>query len=132
MEKKLSLRLKYLEFVFLLFFFNLLSMLFAKFSIVISLQKNIKTHKNHISHYSYENNTFLTLSFFLFRLSVREAEGATSPFLNAALYCETLEQTKIPPLEPNTPGLFLWRSIYLSIYLVNIRIKAGQVLSRCT
>lgn len=40
MEKKLSLRLKYLEFVFLLlFFFNLLSMLFAKFSIVISLQK---------------------------------------------------------------------------------------------
>lgn len=52
MEKKLSLRLKYLEFVFLLlFFFNLLSMLFAKFSIVISLQKKtIKTHKNHISN----------------------------------------------------------------------------------
>lgn len=40
MEKKLSLRLKYLEFVFfVVIFFNLLSMLFAKFSIVISLQK---------------------------------------------------------------------------------------------
>lgn len=39
MEKKLSLRLKYLEFVFLLLFFLTYWVLFAKFSIVISLQK---------------------------------------------------------------------------------------------
>lgn len=51
MEKKLSFQIKVFEVCFfVVIFFNLLSMLFAKFSIVISLQKNIKTHKNHISN----------------------------------------------------------------------------------
>lgn len=51
MEKKLSLRLKYLEFVFLLLFFlTYWVCCLPNFQLSFLFKKNIKTHKNHISN----------------------------------------------------------------------------------